>query len=625
MTPALRAARIVVGLAAVLLPLVHATLHAAQGGAAWPTVTAVVVGLAVRLLSGATPAVVGALAVGPLWPVLMRGWGPPGDFALFTPWLGGLAAALAWPGRRPWHAPGLWAGAIAGWALVLALVTPVVVARELDFTVAAARFPNHAEVVVTMGLAQLAALLLFDWYWGATEGARRWAWTALFPGVAAAAALALWQQQVNPAFLSGEPWVALRRSAGTLLDANATAALIALLAPVLLTSPPRRAAPHAAWGAAWLALCLAGIVATGSRSALAVFAVVLGLKAVAAGRPVRWLALAAGCVLVALVIAADRVTDASMGHAIGRLADTARGFWAAGAEGVWRFVWDRDGYGPAAMAMIADHPWVGIGPGTFGSLVTGYANEAIAVALPPDNAQNWWRQQAAELGLVGSLPAFACALLAVAALGRSLARREHAAAAAPLAGLGLLALVSPPMPHPLLQVLVGLVVAHAVTTWPAPAGASIRTRDGALIWGLALACAVGSAVAGWRDLRPADRAARFRTPYSYGVTPIGSTPYGEGRWMEQRGVAVVDPGSHHTLVVWVVAPHEDAASRPVLVVISGRGGVACEHEAADATPFECRLPVLPNQWPVVRVEIGRPWPAAGSTRRAAVVNARLED
>ena len=135
-----------------------------------------------------------------------------------------------------------------------------------------------------------------------------------------------------------------------------------------------------------------------------------------------------------------------------------------------------------------------------------------------------------------------------------------------------------------------------------------------MIWLLAIACAVGSAVTGWRDLRPAYRAARFHLPYSYGVTPLGPTPYGEGRWMAQRGVAVVDPGGHRTLVARVVVPHEDAATRPVRVVVSGRGGIVCLHDAVDATAYECRLPVPPNQWPMVRVDISRPWQTAGGTK-----------
>jgi len=625
-TPALSAARVAVGLAAVLLPLTHAALRAAMEDAAWPTVTAIAAGLMVRLLAGAAPGVAVALAVAPLWPVLIRLGGAPGDFDRLMPWLAGLAAGLAWPHGRPWHAGGLWGGAIAGWTLVLALVTPVVAARELDFSLAAASAPNDAGVVVMMGLAQLVALLLFDWYWSAASHARRRVWTALLPGIAAAAALALWQQQVDAALLSGEPWIGLRRASGTLLDANATAAFLALVGPIAVTSAARPAVvPHVAWGAVWYALCLAGIIATGSRSALAAFTLVLGMQAMAASRPIRWLAVAAGLLLVAAVAAADRVVDASRGHAIVRLADTVRGLWASGAEGVWRVAWDRDGYGPAAMAVIVEHPVVGTGPGTFGSLVTGYAREAIGVALPPDNAQNWWRQQVAELGLAGSLPAFACSLLALSTLARSLVRRERVAAAAPLVGLGLLALVAPPMPHPLLQVLVGLVMAHVVTSGPPPAGAPLRARDGAFIWGLALACAVGSAVTGWRDLRPAYRAVRFHTPYSYGVTPVGPTPYGPGRWMGARGVAVVDPGSHRTLVARVVVPHEDAAMHPVRVTVSGRNGVVCVHDAVDATAYECRLPVPPRQWPMVQVDISRPWQGDASGRRAAVVNARLED
>ena len=499
MTPALRAARLVVGLAVVALPLAHAAARSAQGDAAWPAVIAVAAGLLVRLVVGATPAVVGALAVAPVWQVLMSPWGPPGDFERLMPWLAFLGAALAWPGPRPWQAEGLWGGAIAAWALVLSLVTPVVAAREIDFTLAAAAAPNEAGVVLLMAAAQLVALLLFDWHWGATGAVRRRTWTALMPGVAAAAGVALWQQSMNPAFVSVEPWTSLRRSAGTFFDANATAALLALVGPIVVTAAARpRAVPQVVWGAAWLALCLAGIVATGSRSALGAFALVLGLHVPSSSRPVRWLAVAAGAALVAVVVAADRVSDASMGHAIGRLADTLRTLYEAGPEGVWRFAWDRDGYGPAAMAMIADHPWVGTGPGTFGRLVTGYARETIAIALPPDNAQNWWRQQAAETGLLGGLPAFACSLLALTVFARALARREHVAAAAPLAGLGLFALVAPPMPHPLLQVVAGLVIAHAVTSWAPPPGPAVRVRDGRVMWLLAIACAMGSAVTGSR-------------------------------------------------------------------------------------------------------------------------------
>ncbi len=271
-----------------------------------------------------------------------------------------------------------------------------------------------------------------------------------------------------------------------------------------------------------------------------------------------------------------------------------------------------------------DHPLVGTGPGAFGFLVGGYAAETIAVALPADNAQNWWRQQAAELGLLGALPAFVCSLLVLVVLASALRRREHVAAAAPLAGLGLLALMSPPMPHPLLQVVVALVIAHAVTSWPSPSGVAPRRRDGLVVWLLALVCAAGAAEAGWRELRPPYRAARFHHLYSYGVSAIERTPYGEGRWMAQHAVAVLPPAGA-TLVSRIVVPPENAAARPIRVTVSSRDGVACVHEARDTTPLECRIPVRGGAWPMVRVDIGPPWPLAPWTTRAAVVTARFED
>ncbi len=625
MNQALRGARVVVGLTAVALPLGHAALVAAVGGTVWTTAAAVSAGLMVRLAAGATPAVVIALSLAPVWLLIVSANLPPGHFFHLVPWTGFLGAALAWPGPRPWKADGVWGGAIAAWALVLALVTPVVVLRELDFSPYAAAAPNDAGMVLVAAGAQLVALLLFDWYWGATAAARRLAWVALSPGVALAAAVALWQQHVDATLLGVEPWLHLRRAGGTLFDANATGALLALTAPFLLSSMVRPPAiPALAWGAVWLALCAGGILATGSRSALTSLALVLALQTPAAARPLRWLALAAGALLAAAVLTNDPPTDPSTGHAIGRLADTVQRGLALGREGLWLLLWDRYGYGPAAMAMIADHPVVGVGPGTFGALVTGYATETLAVALPPDNAQNWWRQQAAELGLLGALPSFGCSLLVLAALARAFGRREHVAAAAPLAGLGLLALISPPMPHPLLQVVVALVIAQAVVSWPAPAGVAPRKRDGLVVWVLAIACAVGTVGAGWRDLRPPYRAARFHRLYSYGVSASGPTPYGDGRWMAQHGVAVLEPAGA-TLVTRIVVPQERGATRALRVTVSTRDGVACVHEAIDTTPFECRTPVGAGAWPMVRVDIGQPWPLAPWTTRAAVVTARFED
>ena len=69
-------------------------------------------------------------------------------------------------------------------------------------------------------------------------------------------------------------------------------------------------------------------------------------------------------------------------------------------------------------------------------VIADYSSQAIGVRLPPDNAQNWWRHQWAELGLVGAFPAFACSLLALAAALRSWRRVRRPCAAALRTGAG---------------------------------------------------------------------------------------------------------------------------------------------------------------------------------------------
>lgn len=620
-TVALRFARLATGLAMVALPLVHAGTLEAGGATPWPVVAGVFMGLACRALAGTVPAVALALALAPVWQVLVTRFQTPGNFDHIMPWLAFLGAALAWPGARPWQAEGAWAGATAAWALVLALVTPIVVARELDFTWLATQWPHLANVVLIGAVSSLVALLLFDWYSGARDAERRLAWRALVPGTVAAALVALWQQHVDPAFLSHALWAGLRRSAGTLYDANATGALLALTTPVLASAWVRPRAVPRLWSGLCLSLGLAGIIATGSRSALVAFALVIATQVVVAGRAWRWAAAGAALALGGwLVLAGAPVADAASGDALGRLADTIRQVLSRGSEGLWAVLWDRDGYGPTAVAMIADHPWAGAGPGLFGSLVPGYSLEAIGRVLPPDNAQNWWRHQVAELGVPGALPSFVCAALAL----RALIQRRSGPAVAPLAGLGLLAFVSPPMAHPIVQVLVGLIVAHAVTAAPPAAGREPHRGHGLAVWVLAPGCAAALLVAGARDLRPAYRATRFHTLYSYGVTAMQSTPWGNGRWMGTHAVAVFGQGGSR-LVTRIVIPHEDAQTRPVHVTVANRDGVACRHDAVDATPFECRMAVAGPDWPMVEVTVSRPWRDQDGMARAAVVEARYED
>jgi hypothetical protein len=640
----MRAARLAVGASLLLAPAAHAALQIGAGRQAWPTLTGLVLGLAAGRLAGERTVVIASLAVAPIWPVIGWGlWPSPAPFDPVWPWLAFVAGGLAWPAGASWRSDGWWRVAMAAWALVLAATWPVVAARELDFTTlaidaltvngASGGSPvNTASFVMLTAAAQLAALLLFDWCAGQSEDHRGRVWRWLVPGLVAAAAAALWQQLVDPAFLSVPPWTALRRSAGTFFDANATAAWLALAGPAVaaqLTRPIAGRRPGS-WllTGVLLGVCLAGILATGSRTALAGFLASALLFFLAVTPPRVWL-VTAGLLLASaavLLFARPAALAGPPGHASGnaarRLLTTVREAAAGGPGGIVALLRDRDGYGVAARAMIADHPWFGVGTGAFAGIVGDYGRTSGGAPLPPDNAQNWWRQQAAELGRFGSLPAVLASVLTIVAAMRALAHRARLAAAAPLAGLGVMALVSPPTAHPILQVVLGLVVAAAV------AHRRMATRQparGAIaVWIVAVACAAGTAAAGWRELRPPFRAARFHFTYNYGTTDIVPTPFGEGRWMKPRAVAVIPPTGARTLVARIVAPHDDLAQRPVRIVVSSRQGPVCAHVVVDHTPFECRVPVPHDAWPMIRVDVDRVWRHEGGVPRAAVVSARFE-
>ena len=64
-------------------------------------------------------------------------------------------------------------------------------------------------------------------------------------------------------------------------------------------------------------------------------------------------------------------------------------------------LWLRD-YGPIAHRMIAEHPLVGVGLGGFNYLYADMLYLMSGSERPPDNAQNWYRQQLTELGVLGS-------------------------------------------------------------------------------------------------------------------------------------------------------------------------------------------------------------------------------
>ena len=191
------------------------------------------------------------------------------------------------PGRRAarvaprpvWSLPPAWRLLLGGWALILSLAWPIVVARELAFDwhtlgdeaainswamLTAARVVAWALYVVQTQLLACCGSTGCGAGSPAEPWRRRRPFHALWVGVTVASAVAIYQGAMDLRFLSTTFWANERRAAGTLLDANGYGMLAALAAPVAAWW--LRARPAAAL--AVFAVNAVGLWMSGSRTAL---------------------------------------------------------------------------------------------------------------------------------------------------------------------------------------------------------------------------------------------------------------------------------------------------------------------------------------------------------------------
>src|SRR6185369_3597922 len=91
----------------------------------------------------------------------------------------------------------------------------------------------------------------------------------LWIGATLASVVAVVQGTIAMSFLNAEPWIGLRRAAGTMLDANAYGAVAAVAGPLAFVSLPQLRIRHLrVWQASALAINWAGAWMSGSRTAL---------------------------------------------------------------------------------------------------------------------------------------------------------------------------------------------------------------------------------------------------------------------------------------------------------------------------------------------------------------------
>jgi hypothetical protein len=388
-------------------------------------------------------------------------------------WLAAFAGLAlggsAWGG---WRAAGRWRVPLAWWATGVAVTWPFFFAREVNYALptSPAGGPIVTTALLQMSLALwmdrlLAAPDVADGRHAAAPGTAAWS-GALLAGAVITAGAALYQRFVDPSWLSGEPWSTLQRAVGLMGDANPMGVATAVWAPLTWTVigggvPGALVATALAvllWAAAW---------ASGARTTIILIAIgVSGLALVWAGRRgvsrrALLTATAAATVLGGALIALV-APRAAPGTPLARLvAYTPTSSLSAVA---YELLWRRDGYGLAAVQAIREHPVMGVGVGRFTGLSTAYHQRVAGRAIPPDNAQNFWRHTWAEQGVLGLLPILWLTALAV----RSLLAPATSGAAlmlrVMLAGIGIALLFGYPVQDPAIAVTLATLVTEVART-----------------------------------------------------------------------------------------------------------------------------------------------------------------
>jgi len=543
-----------------------------------------------------------------------------------------------------WSLPVSWRVLLGGWALMLSLAWPIVVAREIAFdlrvfgdtaTINSWAGMSASEVsswIMYVVLVQLVGLLWLD---AIMPKLRTWSERGLpavvhglWIGATVSSLVALYQGVVDLEFLSSAAWASLGRATGLMLDANAygmVAALAAPLAAVVTCSLQSRVRWFCAagflinWGGVWM---------SGSRTALlcALVGTVAFVMNEIRRRPMRRVirvsvvgVLTALLIALALAVTLSRTTtpfertEEFVGRSPWQVAETlvARGH-----------------YGEIAARMIWEYPLTGVGVGTYHWLAPDYLRATFNQELAFDNAQNWWRHQLAELGLLGALPVLAWSIVIVwlAIRGARGARGYHVATVRGLVvGLGVVSLVGMPTQDPVVLMAFLLLVAMLAVanldvsgmdvaslddsaSLPFPRGGRLSSVTWIVVGALAVVYAGSHAVLASGSLAVADRAERANYDYVLGLYQEEPHPDG-GDFQWTRGDArlrLVKRGVYLTIRAWI--QHPDASERPVTLRMSTPCQILFEGSLVDSTPVDIilRLPMTDDRIDLV-VGVSRTW------------------
>ena len=512
-----------------------------------------------------------------------------------------LGAIFPRAARTGWAVPIRWRTPLVLWALTLAMTWPIVALREIDFhfdvldaphmaSSAAGGVPQEAVTFILHATATLGiGILWFDWLC-ATSGAhlgrfRRSVLPALAASWFVAVAVAAYQVLVDVTFLNGGLFGYEGRAAGTMYDANPFGVVAAVMGVATLAWVTGIERLRRWWIAVpLLLLSWIGLWGSGSRTALITGIITLAFLIFHSlydertnVRARRVLPLATVAAVVILLVVVSSIGSSAVGS-LRRLHDSLPGFSTRSVSAFLSEMWNRNGYGAASALIIEQHPIVGIGPGSFYFLVPDYSMMAGAAPLPADNAQNWYRHQLAEFGVLGSIGW----IVWVATFGWFVVKARTARSAdRPTAGvlrgilvaLGIISLVGMPAWNPAVT-LMFWTMAFWLTAVASPETAGRQNRDGVIssarwigIGVLLLTFLGGTAYAARRELRVPNRAAEHGWRYSYGFyepeRAADGSPY---QWAAQHAVTVL-AATKPWLRLTVAVNHADVARKPVDVKV----------------------------------------------------------
>lgn len=566
------------------------------------------------------------------------------DFGLDIVWVLPLLG-LSLSGRTAdWSVPPRWQWPLVTWSLVVAVAWPIVFLREVDFApwiLQLQRVSNTSggfspafvsQNITYFVLLHNAGILFIDALcrWFATDPAafRKQILVPMAITALVAAVTAFYQGFVDLGFLQQKFWTYMIRAAGTLGDPNKFGAVTGFwtIGGILLAR--RMSNP---WSLIVSALSVAigvgGVWLSGSRTGLAAVIVSLTWSACAAlsyawsnrrGAPIN-LTRAAAVVAVAAVLAALMVgvLQRSSTHTI-----VARGtlgylpfFGDRGiAESANELLWERFGYGLAAIEMVKEHPIDGIGIGMFHALVIDYG-KIHGKFLPTDNAQSWFRHVIAESGLVGSIPMLWWSVVFLLTMfARSTGDRlTIGMLRAVLLGFATASIFGMPAQS----------IAIVMTFWVfafwlllesgpiEPASKPWTTLAIAATVAIVVLNAGATTVDAFGSLRPLERAKRWDWYYRYGwVQPDdvekdpGGNPVGR-RWTMKKSLALIPvKGRALKLAAWV--DHPDSSVKPVHTRVWADGVLVFEGDLRRGTPLMMDLPAKPGEkYLVLETEIDR--------------------